>query len=69
MNKIDGIDLTGKRVLFRKGVMRPEHENLTGIATGGFGCSPKLAGRAVFVRLDNGDEGRVNREDIEAVIE
>lgn len=66
---IKGVDLTGKRVSFRKGVLSPEYEGMTAIATGGFGCSPTAVGSAVFVLFDDGETARFDRSDIDSVVE
>ena len=52
-NPIEGVDLTGKIIVLREGVLKRQYdkfENYFYLATGGFGCSPSAIGRAVFTR-------------------
>lgn len=67
-----GIDLKGKTVLVRKSFFKPEYadKDRRFKCESGFGCSPDLAGRAVFgTFLLDGEEARINRSDIERVCE
>ena len=66
-NPIDGVDLTGKIIVLREGILKSQYdksENYFYRATGGFGCCPTALGRAVFTRnmFDNMDE-RWSRSD------
>ena len=52
-NPIEGVDLTGKIIVLREGVLKKQYdkfENYFYRATGGFGCSPSAIGSAVFTR-------------------
>jgi hypothetical protein len=66
---IDGIDLIGKRVKLKNGVLCKQLEHERPMAEGGFGCSPTARGSAVFLRFSDGELARFNRDEIEEVVE
>lgn len=60
-SSIEGVDLTGKIIVLKEGVLKAQYdsfENYFYRATGGFGCSPNALGSAVFTRsmADSMDE-------------
>jgi hypothetical protein len=69
-----GQDLTGKTVqlrqsFFRKGAGYKASEHLFK-CSGGFGCAPSSIGRAVFgTFLSDGEKARVDRGDVEYIVE
>jgi hypothetical protein len=65
--KIEGVDLEGKLVRLWPG--RVWHPYEVGYAFGGFGCDPGLRGKAVFVRYMDGHTKRIERCDVEAVVD
>ena len=42
-----GIELQGKHIIFRTGVLKPEFTGEVFLCTGGFGCSPNTQGRTL----------------------
>ena len=68
-NPIEGVDLTGKIIVLREGVLKRQYdkfENYFYLATGGFGYSPSAIGRAVFTRsIFDGLDERWIRSDFE----
>lgn len=66
------MDLEGKVVALKAGILRPEYRACSHqlmLATGGFGCSPSARGRTVFgVNLYSGEDERWNRSDILGVV-
>lgn len=72
MSAITGIDLKGKTVLVRRDSFSPQYRDgdRRFKCAGGFGCSPTAIGTAVFgTFLSDGEEARINRSDVESVIE
>ena len=50
-NSLVGVDLTGKIVVLKDGVLKPCYDTFDNYfyrATGGFGCFPGTIGKAVF---------------------
>lgn len=66
---IDGVELEGKHVIIGERAMGAAYRDVTWrtvLAKGGFGCSPGLRGKAVFVEhVRDGDTGRFERYEIE----
>ena len=66
------MDLDGKVVALKVGILRPEYRACSHqlmLATGGFGCSPSARGRAVYgTNLYSGEDERWDRSDILGVI-
>ena len=66
---IDGLNITGKIVVMKENVLKPEYRNPQNRfyrATGGFGCQPNTLGSAVFtICLFDGVEERFDRGEFE----
>lgn len=66
------MDLEGKVVALKAGILRPEYRTCSHqlmLATGGFGCSPSARGRAVYgTNIYSGEDERWDRSDILGVI-
>ena len=66
------MDLDGKVVALKVGILRPEYRACSHqlmLARGGFGCSPGARGRAVYgTNLYSGEDERWDRSDILGVI-
>lgn len=66
------MDLEGKVVALRAGILRPEYRACSHqlmLVTGGFGCSPSARGRVVYgTNIYSGEDERWDRSDILGVI-
>lgn len=69
---MNGQDLEGKVLVMSPFTLKESYwapENQLWLATGGFGCSPTAAGRAVYATcLSDGEKTRWNREDFIGVL-
>ena len=66
------IDLRGKTVKFKKGVLKPKYENLTAVVdkdSGGFGAVGFTAGTALFVTFSDGEKARMDGYDVLEIVE
>jgi hypothetical protein len=71
-NPIAGVDLEGKVLVLKEGVLAKKYNtigNRLHKASGGFGCNPNASGRAVFATcLLDGEQSRWERSDFEGWI-
>ena len=66
------LDYTGKVLVLSPNTLKEEYwspENQLWLATGGFGCAPNVAGRAVYATcLGDGEQTRWNRSDFIGIL-
>lgn len=66
---IEGVDLTGKYIVMKADLLKEQYHDVTWrvvLAKGGFGCSPRARGTAVFgTFVRDGEQGRYERHHFE----